>query len=67
MAIRAAVAKLSPLSLRRLREGLFKLQLQLIEDMITTSIDVPKVTAITHVCRTIDAVDMLSSDLRARP
>jgi hypothetical protein len=41
VAIRASVARLSPLTLRRLREGLFRLELQLIEDMVIAGIDVP--------------------------
>lgn len=66
IAIRASVARLSPLSLRRLGEGLFRLELQLIEDMIVAGIDVPEVTAISHVCRTIEAVDQLRGGLRGR-
>ena len=56
-AIRAAVTRLSPISLRRLREGLFKLQLQLLEDMVVSGIDVPKVQAVSHCARAIEVVD----------
>lgn len=65
--IRASVARLSPISLRRLREGLFRLELQLIEDMIVSGIDIPKVTAIAHCARAIEAVDQLQGGLRERP
>lgn len=58
-AIRAAVTRLSPISLRRLREGLFKLQLQLLEDMVVSGIDVPKVQAVSHCARAIEVVDQL--------
>ena len=64
--IRATVARLSPMSLRRLRVSLFKLELQLIEDMITGGIDPMRCQAISHVCRTIEVVDMLSGGLRER-
>jgi len=64
--IHASVARLSPITLRRLREGLFRLELQLIEDMVITGIDVPKVTAISHVCGTIEAVDQLAVGRRER-
>jgi hypothetical protein len=64
--IRAATARISPLSLRRLREGLFKLELQIIEDMITGGIDPVRVTALSHYCNAIAAVEMLSGDLRTR-
>lgn len=60
-AIRAAVTRLSPISLRRLREGLFKLQLQLLEDMVVSGIDVPKVQAVSHCARAIEVVDRLGA------
>jgi hypothetical protein len=47
VAIRQSVARLSPLTLRRLREGLFRLELQLVDDMIVGGVDVARVTALS--------------------
>jgi hypothetical protein len=65
--IRASVARLSPLSLRRLREGLFRLVLQMIEEMITGGIDPMRVQAVSHCARAIEVVDQLQSGVRERP
>jgi hypothetical protein len=67
VAIRASVAKLSPLTLRRLREGLFRLELQLVGEMIAGGVDVPRVTALSHCARAIEVVDLLQSGVRERP
>jgi hypothetical protein len=64
--IRAAVARLSPSVLRRLREDLFRLQLRLIGDMVEGGVDIPKVTAISHICRTIEAVDLIGAGAHER-
>lgn len=64
--IRATAARISPLSLRRLREGLFKLQLQMIEDMITGGVDPMRAVALSHVHNAIAAVEQLGGDLRTR-
>jgi hypothetical protein len=47
-AIHASVARLSPLTLRRLHEQLFRLQLSLIEQMVAEGVSVPLVTAVGH-------------------
>ena len=67
IAIRAAVAKLSPLTLRRLREGLFKLELQLVSDMIEGGVDVVRVRAVSDCARCIEVVDQLQGGMRERP
>ena len=64
--IRATVARLSPLSLRRLKENLFALELQLVNDMIIDGVDVLRVQALSHCCDAIAAVDQLQGGLRAR-
>jgi hypothetical protein len=64
--IRDRVAKLSPLSLRRLKENLFALQLKLVDDMITDGVDVLRVQALSHCSRAIEVVDSLSAGARER-
>ena len=64
--IRDRVARLSPVSLRRVREDLFRLELRLVGDMIESGVDIPRATAISHVCRTIDAIDQLQAGARER-
>ena len=63
---RAIAARISPISARRLRENLQHLQLSLIEQMIEGGVDIPRVTALSHCCNAIAAVEMLSGDLRSR-
>jgi hypothetical protein len=67
VAIRGSVARLSPITLRRLKEGLFRLELQLVDDMIVGGVDVARVTALSHCCNAIAAVDQLQSGVRKRP
>ena len=66
IAIRASVARLSPISLRRLKENLFRLELSLVEDMITGGVDPMRCQAISHCARTIEVVEQLQGGLRAR-
>jgi hypothetical protein len=65
-AIRASRAKLTALSLRRLREGLFHLELQLIHDMVTGGINLARVTALSHCAHAIEVVDVLKLTNRER-
>jgi hypothetical protein len=53
--------------LRRLREGLFRLELRLIEDMIEGGVDVLRVRSISDCARCIEVVDQLQGGLRERP
>jgi hypothetical protein len=66
VAIRAAVARISPLSLRRLKENLFALELRLVDDMITGGVDVMRVQALSHCARAIEVVDSLQAGVRER-
>jgi hypothetical protein len=66
VAIREARQRLTASSLRRLREGLFRLELQLVEDMVTDGIDVPRVTALSHCARALDVVEKLKAGTRER-
>jgi hypothetical protein len=65
-AIRASRAKLTALSLRRLREGLFKFELELLQDMVTGGINLARVTALSHCARAIEVVDVLKLTNRER-
>ena len=65
-AIRASRAKLTALSLRRLREGLFKLELELLQDMVTGGINIARVTALSHCAHAIEVVDVLKVTARER-
>jgi hypothetical protein len=57
-AIRASRAKLTALSLRRLREGLFKFELELLHDMVAGGINIARVTALSHCAHAIEVVDV---------
>ena len=65
-AIRETRARLTQLSLRRVREGLYRLELQLIEELVTGGIDVPRVTALSHCARALEVVEMLQTGARER-
>jgi hypothetical protein len=65
-AIRETRARLTVTALRRLREGLFKLELSLIEDMIASGIDISKVTSVSHCARVLEVVEMLQVTARER-
>jgi hypothetical protein len=65
-AIREKRALLTITSLRRLRERLFKLELELLEQMVTGGIDIPRVTALSHCARAIEVVDVLQTGARGR-
>jgi hypothetical protein len=51
---------------RRLREGLFHLELQLLQDMVTGGIDISRVTALSHCAHAIEVVDVLKITARER-
>jgi hypothetical protein len=57
---------LTAVALRRLREGVFRLELQLVEDMVAGGIDMAKVRALSHCARTLDVLDVLSVTARER-
>lgn len=65
-AIRASVAKLTPLSLRRLKENLFALELKLVGDMIEGGVDILRVQALSHCSRAIEVIDQLQNGVRER-
>jgi hypothetical protein len=65
-AIRASRAKLTMLSLRRLREELFRLQLQSIQDMIVGGVNVSKIAELSHCATAIAAIDMLQGTAHER-
>jgi hypothetical protein len=65
-ATRASRAKLTALSLRRLRGGLFKLELELLQDMVTGGINIARVTALSHCAHDIEVVDVLKVTARER-
>ena len=66
---RASRAKLTMLSLRRLREELFRLQLQSIQDMIVGGVDVSKLAEPSHCATATAAIDTLQGTApeRQRP
>lgn len=66
-AIRASRAKLTMLSLRRLREELFRLQLQSIQDMIVGGVEVSKIAELSHCATAIAAIDTLQRTAHERP
>jgi hypothetical protein len=45
---------------------LFRLELQLVTDMIQGGIDVPRVTALSHCARALEAVETLQAGTRER-
>jgi hypothetical protein len=65
-AIRETRAKLTGSALRRLREGLFKLELTLIEDLITGGLSIPKVAAISHCACALEVIEVLQVGARER-
>jgi hypothetical protein len=65
-AIRETRAKLTGTSLRRLREGLFKLQLQLIQDMVTGGVNIARVAAVSDCARALEVVEVLQVGARER-
>jgi hypothetical protein len=66
VAIHEAGARLTAGSLRRLREGLFRLDLQLVTDMSQGGIDGPRVTVLSHCARAFEAVETLQAGTRER-
>lgn len=66
VAIRASVAKLTPLTLRRLKENLFALELQLVTDMVEGGVDLLRVQGLSHCARCIEVVDQLQNGVRER-
>jgi hypothetical protein len=64
--IRSTRAALTGTSLRRLREGLFKLELQLVEQMVVGGIDISRVTALSHCARALEVVEVLQTTARER-
>jgi hypothetical protein len=66
-AIRPSRVKLTMLSLRRLREELFPLQLQSIQDMIVDGVDVSKIVELSHCATAIAAIDTLQCTAHERP
>jgi hypothetical protein len=65
-ALREARLRLTSVSLRRLRERLFKLQLELLEELAAGDISIPKVTAVSHCARTLEVVERLQVTARSR-
>jgi hypothetical protein len=65
-AIRETRAKLTGTSLRRLREGLFKLQLQLVQDMVTGGVNIARVAAVSDCARALEVVEVLQVGTRER-
>jgi hypothetical protein len=65
-AIRETRAKLTGTSLRRLREGLFKLQLQLLHDMVTSGVTIAKVATVAHCRAALEVVEVLQVGARER-
>jgi hypothetical protein len=63
---RAMAARISPTTARRLRGKLLQLQFSLIQGMVENGVDVPTVTALSHCFNAINAVELLTGDLRAR-
>jgi hypothetical protein len=50
---------LTAVALRRLREGVFRLELQLVESMVAGDIDMAKVRALSHCSRALEVLDVL--------
>jgi hypothetical protein len=63
--IREIRAKLTPQSLRRLKEHLFKLQLSLITNMIAGDINTAKISTISDCARVIEVLDVLQVSTRS--
>jgi hypothetical protein len=53
IAIRQTRTRLTAFALRRLREGVFRLELQLVESMVPDGIDMAKVRALSHCARAL--------------
>jgi hypothetical protein len=66
VAIRQARTRLTALSLRRLKEGVFRLELQLIEAMVTDGVDLAKVQTVASAARCIEVLDVLQVTARER-
>jgi hypothetical protein len=62
VAIRETRARLTAVSLRRLREGLFKLELQIVEDMVTSGLNRAKVRALSHCARALEGAGRAAGD-----
>jgi hypothetical protein len=64
--IRTIGRKLTTISLRKLREDVFKLQLSLLQQMIEGGVDPHRIAAIAHCAQVISTVEMLQSGARER-
>jgi hypothetical protein len=64
--IRTIGLKLTMLSLRTLREDVFKLQLSLLQQMVEGGVDPQRIAAIAHCATVISTVETLQSGARER-
>jgi hypothetical protein len=60
-AIRATRARLTPITLRRLREQLFKLELELLEQMIERGVDLTLVAVVANTTKVLEAIERLEA------
>jgi hypothetical protein len=64
--IRATRAKLTMLSLQKLREDVFRLQLSLLQQMVEGGVDPKRIEAIAHCAQVISTVETLQGATRER-
>jgi hypothetical protein len=64
--IRSIGKKLTTISLRRLREDIFKLELSLLSQMVEGGVDAHRLAAVSHCTAAISAIEVLQSGARER-
>jgi hypothetical protein len=64
--IRSIGKKLTTISLRKLREDVFKLQLSLLQQMVEGGVDPHRIAVVADCARVISTVEMLQSGARER-
>jgi hypothetical protein len=65
-AIRATRARLTPITLRWLREDLFRLELSLLEQKVENGVDLTVVAVLANTSKVLETIDQLQTGTRER-